>query len=356
MTSGGGATHIALTSGTLRELASKTNLIMVAGGGGGAYDDSDGANGGGMNGSGGNSGGQTTGYMFGQGQIGYGGGGGGLYGGYVNWGAGSGYIGTELLYDKKMVGNNVTTSTDVATKTESVNTSGTNKRNTPQIGNGYAKIKRVLNPQPSEDVSMYKNGSYFGSSYGDWATSKSISLSGNAGYKAVLVVCHRANLTVPSAWTFVNKTATDANWQFISIYEKIKGNSDESYTIQQASNTLLAALTMYVQPNTTITFDEKFRADVDNPATWHISAKDYCRLCVECVGYNGDTPSSSIMTFNPTPPNGIVKGSGNVHRFMGFYLDSDNQQTTITIPGLNQSTDDMRKGDMFFTYKLTTLR
>lgn len=150
MTNGGGATHIATATGTLRELGSTSNLVIVSGGGGGAGTNSNGSDAGGMSGSGSNSGNQTTGYMFGQGQFIFnnGGGGGGLYGGKAPSGAGSGYIkdpiGAVLKQNKKMAGYNVPTSDNINTKTISVaDTSQKPSKNKAKIGNGFARIIRL---------------------------------------------------------------------------------------------------------------------------------------------------------------------------------------------------------------------
>lgn len=149
MTTGGGATHIATTTGLLRSL-NKSDLLIVSGGGGGAYNDGVGADAGGMSGSGGNSGNQTTGYIFGQGEYSYGGGGGGLYGGFAQSGAGSGYIGNTKMGDKIMAGYHVPNSYDIDTKTESVDIySSSNKKNCAKAGNGAARIKYLGTEPPS---------------------------------------------------------------------------------------------------------------------------------------------------------------------------------------------------------------
>lgn len=109
---GGGATHIAKTSGVLKDVA-KNDLLIVAGGGGGCCVRANGAAGGGLTGSNGGTGSggtQTSGGRAGDfatagsyGQGGttsgsfadIGGGGGGLYGGggsYTGGSGGSGYI------------------------------------------------------------------------------------------------------------------------------------------------------------------------------------------------------------------------------------------------------------------------
>lgn len=115
----GGATHMALMTGTLAAIGARNldKILIVAGGGGGRYYDSNcntgGGGGGGITGGtgetdygygdfyGGSGGSQTYGYAFGQGQscgTDAGAGGGGLYGGYAGQtgcggGGGSGYIG-----------------------------------------------------------------------------------------------------------------------------------------------------------------------------------------------------------------------------------------------------------------------
>ena len=183
---GGGATHIAFTTGTLNTLsATPSNVIIVAGGGGGAGsygagDEGDGGSGGGYfgghglfngsttgdsysyTGSGGtqSAGGATVNYpdtqpdgLFGKGADRYddsywggSGGGGGFYGGGASTnnagaGGGSGYINTSLLTDACMYGYGVSESAATATKTVSVNSYSSNPEEMKaKSGNGYAKI------------------------------------------------------------------------------------------------------------------------------------------------------------------------------------------------------------------------
>ena len=188
---GGGATHIATTSGLLKNLSSNKDsiLIVAGGGGGGAYpyfgsNNWYSSNGGNAGGYVGNSAVGVSGYSysanwypclggsqstmssfigggerkyngnvgtFGQGgfynvsNASSAGGGGGYYGGAScrNWsgGGGSGYIGSSLLTNKAMYCYNCNTSDDESTKTIST----TDVSETPisqyaKIGNGYAKI------------------------------------------------------------------------------------------------------------------------------------------------------------------------------------------------------------------------
>lgn len=146
--SGGGATHIALMTGTLSSLEeNKDSILMVAGGGGGGNlcnsccNYASGGHGGGATAvgsinmgapdwtaNGGNSatgGTQTSGNAFGQGAGGTGtmyvGAGGGYYGGLSSGingaGGGSGYIGNTLLVNKAMYCYGCTANAAEATKT-----------------------------------------------------------------------------------------------------------------------------------------------------------------------------------------------------------------------------------------------
>ena len=179
---GGGATHIAKTSGLLSTLENnKDEIIIVSGGGGGAASatTSPGGSGGGYNGVDGitsvsqwNSStyipvGATQngpGYAYGgstrQGKFGSGitspsgawggGGGGGYYGGGTGYGTtgsgGSGYIGNSLLSSKAMYCYNCTQSNEEDTKT--ITTTCNEERpteNCAKKGNGYARITYLGN-------------------------------------------------------------------------------------------------------------------------------------------------------------------------------------------------------------------
>lgn len=173
--SGGGATHIALMTGTLSSLEeNKDSILMVAGGGGGANlcnsccNYASGGHGGGStavgsinmgapdwtaNGGAAATGGtQTSGNAFGQGAGGTGtmyvGAGGGYYGGLSSGingaGGGSGYIGNTLLLNKTMYCYGCT-----ADSSESAKTVATTCYNTQAVeacakeGNGFAVITYV---------------------------------------------------------------------------------------------------------------------------------------------------------------------------------------------------------------------
>ena len=164
---GGGATHIALSSGILSTFENKINDLLIVSGGGGAgfahsesYLNTVGSSGGGYKGVGTGGGNQENGGTqsgigenpsFGQGGTNTegSGGGGGYYGGgacvdYISCGGGSGYIGNSLLADKEMYCYNCEESDEESTKTISttcVNESPT--ENCAKIGNGYARITYI---------------------------------------------------------------------------------------------------------------------------------------------------------------------------------------------------------------------
>ncbi len=192
VSSGGGASHIALTSGLLATLSkNQKDILIVAGGGGGNGNYTPqslyttGGSGGGVEGTAGTQGHSTWGYGRGgtqnsggsavpasyagrvgeAGGFGYGAdsvyshaggaaGGGGLYGGASggcigSGGGGSGYIGSTNLISsngiiKHMTCYNCTTSTADATRTQS-NTcvNATETADCSKTGNGYARITRL---------------------------------------------------------------------------------------------------------------------------------------------------------------------------------------------------------------------
>ena len=185
--SGGGATHIAASTGVLSELENKkSDIYIVAGGGGGSvywtgYDVSQYGLGGSGGGYIGNNGSRTHGHQIGlggnqtsggtggsnlngtaeSGSFGVGGagnftnvagtgGGSGYYGGggsvdNAGAGGGSGYIGNTNLTDKIMYCYNCQESTEEADETHIKTRSTTNVSETPtanyaKIGHGYARI------------------------------------------------------------------------------------------------------------------------------------------------------------------------------------------------------------------------
>ena len=191
VSSGGGATHIATSSGLLTTFEnSLENLIIVSGGGGGC------SNHGGWNGKGGHAGGYIgvsaydchdayngkKGYVCGvggtqtesynsldtsgkyNGSFGTGvtsittgkiGGGGGFFGGTSGTlqgaGGGSSYIGNPILTEKAMYCYNCTESSEESTKTISTTcTNSTPTENCAKEGNGYARITLVLNDKDSK--------------------------------------------------------------------------------------------------------------------------------------------------------------------------------------------------------------
>ncbi|MBO4601123.1 MAG: prepilin-type N-terminal cleavage/methylation domain-containing protein [Bacilli bacterium] len=182
---GGGATHIALTSGPLEDFENDLNNLLVAAGGGGGSATQGNAKGGSAGGITGNtglnacttnesgtgatqsSGGYTTSNPDNSGTFGNGarflsptyggaGGGGGLYGGgssgkaCAGAGGGTSYIGSGYVSDGLMIcintSTNCTTSTSPLTKTVAVAASEATREPTPKkmkIGNGYAKVTYV---------------------------------------------------------------------------------------------------------------------------------------------------------------------------------------------------------------------
>lgn len=182
---GGGATHVAVISGELKDIGlSNINKILVAAGGGGGGGQFSthyniGGSGGGYIGNTGNgnapgsggtqsaggNGGGTKNIINGSFGLGGGslsntasGGGGGLYGGGTGYqygssaGGGSGYIGNSILTDKYMYCYNCTTSDVESTKTYTTTCAEeTPTENCAKIGNGYV---RITMPEIKEGIDL----------------------------------------------------------------------------------------------------------------------------------------------------------------------------------------------------------
>lgn len=170
---GGGASHVAKTTGLLANLSENvSDILIVAGGGGGVgIENATPGNGGGYVGGSptynnvpisGKSGTQSTGYAFGKGEGN--GGGGGFYGGFAGQtgvsgsGSGSGYIGNPLLIgNKRMYGNNVPTSTDSSTYTSSNSLSSSNPISKyAKIGDGHVKFTYLRYEEPTAGNFFFK--------------------------------------------------------------------------------------------------------------------------------------------------------------------------------------------------------
>lgn len=187
---GGGATHIGKYNKDLYHLIKSSRqdvYIISAGGGGGAIKNNtviyDGDDAGGYSGSGYRSAYEGSGYKNGHGawygeslveypsvltgEAGGGGGSGGggnlcsvrLDGDYRSAGGGCGYIGNQLLTNKKMVGYNIQTYSGETVKTESVDIySETPESGIPKVGNGHARITLIYDGWMGEETTIAYSG------------------------------------------------------------------------------------------------------------------------------------------------------------------------------------------------------
>lgn len=93
----------------------------------------------------------------------------------------------------------------------------------------------------------YAGDAYFGDYEGTNTSSLSCTITGAVGAYAVLVIMHRASITLPSGWTLVDnrvnpKTAASGNInQEISIYKKQMASAQETVVISQASSARMCA-------------------------------------------------------------------------------------------------------------------
>lgn len=312
--SGGGATHIATSSGVLSTMSNNIgNILIVAGGGGGGYRHtagsgygSNGGSGGGYqgvaaslsgsNGKPGLGGTQTAGgqYNGSFGQGGYpnatwgSGGGGGFYGGggsngnvrnngNSGGGGGSGYIGNSLLTDKFMYCYNCTTSNDVATKTLTTsNHSSTPTANYAKEGAGAAKITASIIKDGTTIKMTYNSaggtGCYYGSvvtgstygtlctptregySFDGWYTA----LSGGTKITSSSSVSSSSDFTIYAHWIVTNAPritfGTNGNTDYVS------GTISSTITVTKGNANLDSSSLKYIwstsdsaTPNTTFT-------------------------------------------------------------------------------------------------------
>ena len=266
---GGGATHIATSSGLLSTFEEKQeDLLIVAGGGGGAssaivnsnysFKANAGGPGGGYigrsgytvktNGSGvtvnnATGGTQTEGGngsssgSFGQGANSTYTGGGGYYGGGGSTngagGGGSGYIGNSNLKDKQMVCYNCDTSDEESTKTIS-NTcaSGTATADCSKTGNGYAKVTLVKEAARLDGIEVADGKGYILEDFDEtkyeytWVFTKNIETFTSDD----LILTPLADYKFRFVQDSLPNTKTGDQFQIIAYDENVEENTN-TYTI-----------------------------------------------------------------------------------------------------------------------------
>lgn len=196
-------------------------------------------------------------------------------------------------------------------------------------------------------------GSLNGSQSLTFSTQITVSISNKPGTKVVLLIVHRSNLTLPDGWTFVHKHTNKAGWQFISIYEKICTGA-ETFTLYQAnvSNTAMAAISVYINPNKTLEYDnEYYPISTSSPATFNVEDEDYSRIFVMNLGYynsGGVTVSPSIN--GGSVPNNLPN-AGDI-RICAFFMNGSEGAITITKPGLTLTDSGCYNSSEFCSYKI----
>ena len=275
--SGGGATHIAISSGLLSTFENKQDdLLIVSGGGGGhgfnvvqdrniighagGYVGVGGTDNnvvtGGSQTEGGSCGGTQSNYCqdgsFGQGgSAAYAGGGGGYYGGadycQANSG-GSGYIGNTKLFDKQMYCYNCQTSNDYATKTVSNGTDSCHSSgpvsNCAKEGNGYARISFINSSTGfdyTNDEQVYtvtSSGLYKIETWGAQGGAALDSVGGYGGYSigyAYLTMGEKLYINVGGAGITHDNTVEFLNGGYNGGGKAIHNNNGDGYDAYRGS-------------------------------------------------------------------------------------------------------------------------
>ena len=331
MGSGGGATHIARSTGVLADLEDNKNdvLIVAGGGGGGCYNDqgiSPGGGGGGASGvtattqyggcienqstcngyggtqtAGGPIGVHTYTYTASAGSFGLGGGnsdkmgaggGAGWYGasGALWYGAsgGSGYIGNDTLDDKYMVCYDCSTSNDEDTKTISnENVSENAVENYSKIGNGYAKIS-IANISLPEQYSYIKTITKPTLQHAVLNTDYTVYGSINGTTNSTIINDSNAYLNVDSANLNLEKTG---EYAIIDNYGSLKLSQAATLTTKANNNRGI------INRETGDILDSK--GTINTTSSNNIGLLNYSRIDSEMKGLNiSNTISSSTNIDN----------------------------------------------------------
>lgn len=156
----------------------------------------------------------------------------------------------------------------------------------------------------TESPFPFSPGEYFGNHMGDTSSTLSCQISCPYGKKVILIVMHRASITLSAnGYELIYTNSDKAN--IISIYQKSYPN--ETVTITQASQARIAACYFIVDPLVTISSPEIQQMDNTSQVyKYTITARSYPYLAVINNVYAGDSSSSSI-----TPSKSVLPQKGN---------------------------------------------
>lgn len=134
---------------------------------------------------------------------------------------------------------------------------------------------------------FWAGGDYYGDPLGSNTGSLNITLSGEIGQTAIIVIMHRSVLTVPSNFILIdNRKNAVSVTQEISIYKKVLANSSESYTITQADSSARMCMCYFIfstDPN--IAYDSVQTHDSVSTMAYTISKKNKPTLVVISNNY-----------------------------------------------------------------------
>ena len=158
------------------------------------------------------------------------------------------------------------------------------------------------NARISSTTATVLAGSWFGgANVGDLSsrTTLDITIPANkVGYKCFIAVIHRANISMPSDWTYIDKRINKSGWQWISVFSKVITEA-ETATITQVSSNTLVAMTFYTSANKELLFENDYWGNPSsNPMQWDIIKGGYPRIFITSIGY-GTSATSTSISYSP---------------------------------------------------------
>lgn len=170
----------------------------------------------------------------------------------------------------------------------------------------------------------YTVGGFFGELDMNSRTSLQVTVKGQVGSLAAIVVCHRADVSLSdNGFSLRSKTANAANIQWVSVYTKtLSSTTSTTVTITQASSQRMSACVYYFEGGTT------FGTPVSQPADTSASNDTYTisvdgPTLVVCNRYYDVTSSvtrvlSATQDFLP-PHVGVLFASGSSAQQIRFF-------------------------------------
>ena len=148
----------------------------------------------------------------------------------------------------------------------------------------------------SDNVFLWRKGSFYGDPDGSVETSLSGSINGVSGEYVLLIVMHRDTITV-NGWDKLIDYLDTANTytpQGISIFIKQITSTTVFFDIQQNSSVRICACSYVFSRRVNITYVEELLLQDTTYYTYLIKKRDYIHLCVMSNAYAGSATGTII--------------------------------------------------------------